>query len=148
MSIPGLFYRGLHFKAPIIFGTVPLAAPPSAPPAGIVDGIIPVKDGKTEPSSNGTGIGWNFGQDNKNGLYPSIRECFHNITIFKKNTYFIYLRFCLFAFVASPTFEEALITSDTNINIRDKDDSEHTVITGGFLPRYPTYNFNNTNNKS
>ena len=99
MSIPGLFYRGLHFKAPIIFGTVPLAAPPSAPPAGIVDGIIPVKDGKTEPSSNGTGIGWNFGQDNKNGLYPSIRECFHNITIFKKkyisSTYdFVCLRFC------------------------------------------------------
>ncbi|KAK6643831.1 hypothetical protein RUM43_000094 [Polyplax serrata] len=120
VKVPGLFYRGLHFKTPIVFGTVPLAAMPSAPPAPKIDGIITAEDDKTDTQPSAPSLGWSFGGgDGKNSLYPTI---------------------------PSPTFEEAMPTSTNTIDIRDKDDSEHTQIAAGWVPRYPTYNFTDPSN--
>lgn len=77
VKVPGLFYRGLHFKTPIVFGTVPLAAMPSAPPAPKIDGIITAEDDKTDTQPSAPSLGWSFGGgDGKNSLYPTIRKFF------------------------------------------------------------------------
>jgi len=42
-------------------------------------------------------------------------------------------------FAAAPSYEESAFGKANTI--KDNDDNEHTMGVGGWVPRYPTYNF-------
>lgn len=104
----------------ILYRGIELTAP-------IIIGTVPlVSFQPSAPPQGGNNIGWTV--DNSQSLYPNLRKSK------------VYLNSIITIFVtAPPTYEESTFgKADT---IQDKDDNEHTIGIGGWVPRYPSFNF-------
>lgn len=126
-------HRNLEGKIPIVLGTIPLVGVPMAATPPYTD--VPPAATETTPAANGGdgaaggAMGWNI---DGAGLYPDIRECEFRLDELLESH--VPRSFP----TARPTFAEG----EYRATINDKNDTEHTLMSGGtntFAPRYPVF---------